>query len=168
MRFCCIIPVLVIALICTIHLKVKNYSDLTNTTCRHVDCKLKLTVKVKKVLPNLIKGWGVCYHANMIGAHKRTCVDHQNMPNYHTSIYHEWVCVCVAALKAIAIKDMCHLWLADLYIPQRSWSGKEWLPFILVWHGKSMGLSCIYHCKALFVWDIAFPNASYQFALPLP
>ena len=23
----------------------------------------------------------------MIGAHKRTCVDHQNMPNHHTSIY---------------------------------------------------------------------------------
>ena len=40
--------------------------------------------------PQLVKGWGVCYHVYMISAHKRTCVDRRNMPNHHTSIcsYH--------------------------------------------------------------------------------
>ena len=37
--------------------------------------------------PQLVKRPGVCYHIYMIGAHKRTCVDHRNMPNHHTSIY---------------------------------------------------------------------------------
>ena len=47
----------------------------------------------------------------MIGAHKRTCVDHQNMPNHNTSIYnyHVWVCVWMAALKACK-KRICTTW----------------------------------------------------------
>ena len=51
--------------------------------------------EVPRVLPNLLKGWGVYYHVYVIGAHKRTHVYHQNMPNHCTSIYHEWMCVCV-------------------------------------------------------------------------
>ena len=31
----------------------------------------------------------VCCHVYVTGAHKRTCVDHWNMPNHHTSICHE-------------------------------------------------------------------------------
>ena len=42
-----------------------------------------------RVLPNSLKGRGVCYHVYVIGAHKRTHVDRQNMPNHCTSIYHE-------------------------------------------------------------------------------
>ena len=39
------------------------------------------------VVPNLLNGWDVYYHAYIIGAHKRTCVDHWNMLNHHTSVY---------------------------------------------------------------------------------
>ena len=46
----------------------------------------------------------MCYHVYVIGAHKRTHVDYQNMPNHCTSIYHEWMCVCVAALKVIVTR----------------------------------------------------------------
>ena len=60
--------------------------------------------EVPRVLPNSLKGWGVCYHVYVIGAHKRTHVDYWNMPNHCTSIYHEWMCVCVAALKAIVTR----------------------------------------------------------------
>ena len=60
--------------------------------------------EVPRVLPNSLKGQGVCYHVYVIGAHKRTHVDHQNMPNHCTSIYHEWMCVCVAALKVIVTR----------------------------------------------------------------
>ena len=60
--------------------------------------------EVPRVLPNSLKGWGVCYHAYVIGAHKRTHVDHWNMPNHCTSIYHEWMCVWVAALKVIVTR----------------------------------------------------------------
>ena len=28
-------------------------------------------------------GWGMCHHAYMISAYKRTCVDSQNMLNHH-------------------------------------------------------------------------------------
>ena len=60
--------------------------------------------EVPRVLPNSLKGWGMCYHVYVIGAYKRTHVDCQNMPNHCTSIYHEWMCVCVAALKAIVTR----------------------------------------------------------------
>ena len=60
--------------------------------------------EVPTVLPNLLKGQGVCYHVYVIGAHKRTHVDHWNMPNHCTSIYHKWMCVCVAALKVIVTR----------------------------------------------------------------
>ena len=60
--------------------------------------------EVPRVLPNSLKGWGMCYHVYVIGAYKRTHVDHRNMPNHCTSIYHEWMCVCVAALKAIVTR----------------------------------------------------------------
>ena len=30
--------------------------------------------------------------------------EHWNMPNHCTSIYHEWMCVCVAALKVIVTR----------------------------------------------------------------
>ena len=46
----------------------------------------------------------MCYHVYVIGAHKRTCVDRQNIPNHYTSIYHEYMCVCVAAQKAIVTR----------------------------------------------------------------
>ena len=51
-----------------------------------------------------LKGRGMCYHVYVIGAYKRTHVDRQNMPNHCTSIYHEWMCVCVAALKVIVTR----------------------------------------------------------------
>ena len=60
--------------------------------------------EVPRVLPNLLTGWGVCYHVYVICAHKRTHVDCRNMPNHCTSIYHEWMCVCVAALKVIVTR----------------------------------------------------------------
>ena len=37
--------------------------------------------------PTHKKGWVVCCHVYVAGAHKRTCVVHWNMPNHHTSIY---------------------------------------------------------------------------------
>ena len=60
--------------------------------------------EVPRVLPNSLKGQGMCYHVYVIGAYKRTHVDCRNMPNHCTSIYHEWMCVCVAALKAIVTR----------------------------------------------------------------
>ena len=60
--------------------------------------------EVPRVLPNSLKGRGMCYHVYVIGAYKRTHVDHRNMPNHCTSIYHEWMCVCVAALKVIVTR----------------------------------------------------------------
>ena len=62
-----------------------------------------MLVRMTGVLPNSYKGWGVCYHVYMTSAHKRTCVDCWNIPNHHTSIcsYHVWVCVWMAAMKAI-------------------------------------------------------------------
>ena len=60
--------------------------------------------EVPRVLPNSLKGQGVYYHVYVICAHKRTHVDCWNMPNHCTSIYHEWMCVCVAALKAIVTR----------------------------------------------------------------
>ena len=60
--------------------------------------------EVPRVLPNSLKGRGVCYHVYVIGAYKKTYVDCKNMPNHCTSIYHEWMCVCVAALKAIVTR----------------------------------------------------------------
>ena len=60
--------------------------------------------EVPRVLPNSLKGRGMCYHVYVIGAYKRTHVDRRNMPNHCTSIYHEWMCVCVAALKVIVTR----------------------------------------------------------------
>ena len=50
---------------------------------------LILNTALPRVLPNSLKGWVVCYHVYVIGAHKRTHVDYWNMPNHCTSIYHE-------------------------------------------------------------------------------
>ena len=36
--------------------------------------------------PRLVKRLSVCCHVYVIGAHKRTCVDRQNMPNHNTFI----------------------------------------------------------------------------------
>ena len=49
--------------------------------------------RVHRVLPNSLKGWAVCCHVYVTSAHKGTCVVHRNMPNHHTSTYHEWVYV---------------------------------------------------------------------------
>ena len=71
-----------------------------------------------RVLPNLLKGWGVCYHVYVIGAHKRTHVDCQNIPNHCTSIYHEWMCVCVAALKVIVTRYTAQSVMRTCMIPR--------------------------------------------------
>ena len=71
--------------------------------------------------PQLVKGWGVCYHVYMTSAHKRTYVDHQNIPNHHTSIcsYHVWVCVWMAAMKAIVPRgSACCLKHATCMLPR--------------------------------------------------
>ena len=52
------------------------------------------------------KGWGVCCHVYVIGPHTRTCVDHWNMPNHHTSTYQIWVCKCVKCVNACLWKQI--------------------------------------------------------------
>ena len=52
----------------------------------------------------------------MTSAQKRTCMDHQNMPNHQTSTCLEcgmWLCRC-----KITRFTMPNMWLADLYAPQ--------------------------------------------------
>ena len=109
-----------------------------------------------RVLPNSLKGWGVCYHVYVIGAHKRTHVDHWNMPNHCTSIYHEWMCVWVAALKVIGTRYTAQSVMQTCMLPRELiWEGG--LPLILVWHRTVVGLSCSYcevHLKRAmpFLW----------------
>ena len=55
----------------------------------------------------------------------------------------QWVCVCVAALKAIITEGTLHnMWCRPVCSPG-SWSRGGWFPPILAWHSKVMGLSCI-------------------------
>ena len=96
------------------------------------------------------KGRAVCYHVYVIGAHKRTHVDHWNMPNHCTSIYHEWMCVCVWQQWGQLLLGILHkMWCRPVCSPG-SWSGRGWLPLILVWHRVVVGLSCSY-CKAQLI-----------------
>ena len=96
----------------------------------------------------------MCYHVYMISAHKRTCVDHRNMPNHHTSIYsyHVWVCVWMAAMKANCTKRICVLLEAcNLYAPQGVDLGES--GSLSYWHDKVKWLAlAAYHCKV--VWKI--------------
>ena len=116
-------------------------------------CNLGLITRLNfhfRVLPNPLKGWGVCYHVYVIGAHKRTHVDCQNMPNHCTSIYHEWMCVCVWQQWGWLLLGILHkMWCGPVCFPG-SWSGRGWLPLILVWHRIVVGLSCSY-CKAQLI-----------------
>ena len=107
--------------------------------------------ELARVLPNSLKGRGVCYHVYVIGAHKKwTHVNHQNMPNHCTSIYHEWMCVCVWQQWGGLLLGILHkMWWGPVCSPG-SWSGRGWLPLILVWHRVVVGLNCSY-CKAQLI-----------------
>ena len=56
--------------------------------------------EVLRVLPNSLKGWAVCYHAYMIGAHKNVWIIRTCLITILLSSMSE--CVCVAALMVIA------------------------------------------------------------------
>ena len=103
-----------------------------------------------RVLPNSLKGRDVCYHVYMIGAHKRTCVDHQNMSN-HTSIYsyHVQVCMWMAALKAIVKRGSALHEACEPVCSLGSWSGRRWLLLILVWHSKCLAWAA---CNVKHTW----------------
>ena len=107
-----------------------------------------------RVLPNSLKGWGVCYHVYVIGAHKRTHVGHRNMPNHCTSIYHEWMCVWVAALKVIGTRYTAQSVMRTCMLP------RELIWEILVWHRTVVGLSCSY-CEAHLKRATPLPAVRY-------
>ena len=65
----------------------------------------------------------MCCHVYVTGAHKRTHVVHQNMPNHHISIYCVGVYVQSAALKGQTIKRFCLACDVDLYAPQEVYLG---------------------------------------------
>ena len=78
---------------------------------------------------------GVCHHVCVTGAHKRTCVDNQNMPNHHTSPY----------VQARKKKELPHTRRQSWMLPMELiWD--EGLPLITEWH-RRMCLSQI-KCKA--------------------
>ena len=101
--------------------------------------------EVPRVLPNSLKGWGVCYQVYVIGAHKRTHVDYRNMPNHCTSIHHEWMYEW-QHWRRLLLGILHRVWCRPVFSPG-SWSGRGWLPLILVWHTTVVGLSCSY-CEA--------------------
>ena len=67
--------------------------------------------------PQLTKGWGVCCHVYVTGAHKRRCVVHWNMPNHHTSTAMS-VCVNECCIERLNERGIASYEMADLYAPQ--------------------------------------------------
>ena len=122
-----------------------DYS-LPSESCSTMTYVIWTSKEVPRVLPNSLPGWGVCYQVYVIGPHERTHVDHRNMPNHCTSIYHEWMCVCVWQQWGRLLLGILHkMWCGPVCSPG-SWSGRGWHPLILVWHRVVVGLSCSY-CK---------------------
>ena len=73
----------------------------------------------------------------------KECVDHLNMPNYHTSTYHIWLCEmskCVA-LKADRVRH-CPTLDGRLVWSPVSWLQRRWLLLsVKEWQRKELGLS---------------------------
>ena len=62
---------------------------------------------------------GVCRHAYVTGAQKRTHVYHPNVPNYHTSTFLGCGMWGMYGFEGVWFKVTTpSLWLADLYAPQ--------------------------------------------------
>ena len=90
------------------------------------------------------KGHYYYYHASILGAHTRTCVDHQNMPNHHTSSTWRQLLVGVCDKVNTEIMYISPGWCAKAEMPivatssVRSpgiWgrSGRRWL-FPIKWN----------------------------------
>ena len=99
-----------------------------------------------RVLPNSLKGWGVCYHVYVIGAHKEhmwtvgTCPTTVLLYTTNECVY-EW-----QHQRWLVLGILHKVWCGPVCSPG-SWSGRGWLPLILVWHRTVVGLSCSY-CQA--------------------
>ena len=103
----------------------------------------------------------MCYHVYVIGAHKRTHVGLlETCPTtVLLSTMSECVYVCGKQWGWLLLGILHKMWCRPVCSPG-SWSGRGWLPLILVWHRIVVGLSCSY-CKVQLIGTRCFLLVCY-------
>ena len=113
-----------------------------------------------RVLPNSLKGWGVCYHVMWLVHIKEhmwtvgTCPTTVFLSTMSECVYEwqHWRWLVLGILHKVWCRPVCS---------PGSWSGRGWLPLILVWHRTVVGLSCSY-CEAHLKRAMPFLRCAIQ------